>query len=422
MSLTLGGAARLAARQGALAAIGRERAAEASARVRQRRADLLPSLSALAGEGARTFNTASLGIDFPTAPGQRPFFDPDGQVEGPVKTFDFRGRIQTAIVDPAAIVRYRSAQSSARASEADAANAADQAAQQGAAAYLRTLRADAQLVARTADSVLAGELVAIARNQLSAGTGIRLDVTRAEAQLSATRAQLIVARNERDRARLDLRRALGLPISATVRLADTLAGPSPLDSPIGEQEALERALALRADLRAADEQLSAAERRVAAIRAERLPALLAFADDGATGKSVDHLLNTYNWGLQLSLPLLDGFRREGRIAEEQAITRGLSIRRRDLRDQAAIEVRGALLDLDSGREQVDAARERLRLTQQELDQARERFRSGVAGNGDVVIASLNLNGARNLVIDAMTTYQAARVNLARSMGSVIELP
>ncbi|GAC1686800.1 MAG: hypothetical protein NVS9B3_05240 [Gemmatimonadaceae bacterium] len=71
---------------------------------------------------------------------------------------------------------------------------------------------------------------------------------------------------------------------------------------------------------------------------------------------------------------------------------------------------------------MSAARERLRLTQQELDQARERCRAGVAGNSDVVTASLNLNGARNLIIDAMTAYQVARVNLARALGSVTELP
>ena len=52
-----------------------------------------------------------------------------------------------------------------------------------------------------------------------------------------------------------------------------------------------------------------------------------------------------------------------------------------------VDVRGALLDLASAREQVDAARERQRLAEQEVQQARDRFRAGVAGNADVITAS-----------------------------------
>src|SRR5438270_1446721 len=76
--LTIGEAARLAARQNSAAEIARLRAAEASARVRQRQADLLPNLSSSIQQAGRTFNTATLGIDFPTAPGQKPLFDPRG--------------------------------------------------------------------------------------------------------------------------------------------------------------------------------------------------------------------------------------------------------------------------------------------------------------------------------------------------------
>jgi outer membrane protein TolC len=71
---------------------------------------------------------------------------------------------------------------------------------------------------------------------------------------------------------------------------------------------------------------------------------------------------------------------------------------------------------------VVAARERLALAQQEYTQAQDRFRAGVASNADVVSASLSLNGARNLEIDALAGFQAARVELARAEGVASELP
>ena len=71
---------------------------------------------------------------------------------------------------------------------------------------------------------------------------------------------------------------------------------------------------------------------------------------------------------------------------------------------------------------MGAARERLRLSEQELSQARDRFRAGVAGNADVITASLDLNSSRSQVIDALTAYQSARVALARAEGTIASLP
>ena len=75
----------------------------------------------------------------------------------------------------------------------------------------------------------------------------------------------------------------------------------------------------------------------------------------------------------------------------------------------------------SAREQVDAARERQRLAEQEVEQARDRFRAGVAGNADVITASLTLNTARTSLVDALTSFQSARVSLARAEGTVRQL-
>jgi outer membrane protein TolC len=411
--LTLGDAARIGARQNAQAIQARYRTAQANARIRQSRSDLLPSVTGYASENGRSYNSATFGIDFPG-------FDPAGSVIGPVNIFDVRGRIEETFLDFGAIQRLKGARTTARAFGATAANEAELSAQNAANAYLRAQRADAQLSARQADSVLADSLLSIAREELRAGVGVALDVTRAQSQFATVRAQLIVARNERDRARLDLLRALGQPLTANVSLADSLNGLVIRDTTIDEAAAIDAAMRTRPDLRAADEQIRAAEQQVTAIKAERLPTLSAFGDYGYIGKN--RLLGTYDWGVQVSIPIFDGLRREGRIEEAKAVSSEIDVRRRDLRQQAAIEVRGALLDLASAREEADAVREALRLAQQEVAQAQERFRAGVAGNADVITASLSLNSARTQAVDALSSYQSAKVALARAVGSVTALP
>ncbi len=424
--LSLGGAARLAAVQSANSEEARYRIAQARGRLRQSQSALLPSLSALGSQNQRTFNTASFGISFPSVPGQPPLFDPNGRVAGPVNIYDFRARAAATLLDLSARERVRASRTLVRAGNADAENQGQLAAATAAATYLRVQQAEAQLDNRVADSVLAAELLTIARQQLLAGTGVALDVTRAASQLALTRASLIGARNTRDRARLDLNRAVGVSLDQTLTLTDRLSA-LPVDSvgSLPDEAAAERtAAARRADIRVATEQAAAAQQAARAIRAERYPALQAFVDDGNTGLGFTRgrLLNTYTYGVQVSVPIYNGGLREGREQEQRAAASELDVRARDLQTQTAVDVRGALLDLRSAREQVGAAGERLRLAAQEVTQARDRFRAGVAGNADVITASQSLTNARTGYVDALAAYQNARVSLARAEGTVVDLP
>lgn len=417
--LTLGEAVRLAARQNAAVEGARARIDAAMARVTQRRADLLPNVSAAISERGVTTNSATFPIDFPTAPGQRPLFDPNGSILGPVNAFDARVRVAQTLFDPAARTRVRTARTGVAAATADVANIVDLVAQAAANAYLAVLRADAVYTARLADSTLAAELLGIAQGQLTAGTGIALDVTRARSQLTGARTQLIIARNERDRTRVDLARTLGLPL-VRIELADALAS-LPTAEPMSEAIALDGASRNRKDIRTLDLQVTAAREQAAAIRDERFPTIGVFAGEGLSQRNGRSYLPTYDWGIQLSLPIFDGFRRQGRVTEQVSTARDLEIRAKDLRAQVDADVRSATLNLRSSSEVVGAARERLTLAEQEVAQARERFQAGVSGNADVITASITLNTARTQLVDALTSYQTSRVALARAQGSISTL-
>jgi outer membrane protein len=420
--LTLGGAARLAAHQNAGPRAADQRTQEAHARVGESRAALLPYV---AGRGTpqseRTYNTAPLfGFNFEL--NGKNLFPPTGVIIGPAHDITYEAVATDTLFSFSAVARIRAAQASEKAAQADASDQADSAANVAATTYLRTQAAEAILGARVADSVLAADLLGIAQEQLRAGVGIALDVTRAQSQLATVRAQLIAARNAFDVAKLDLLRALGLPLSAQMTLSDSLATLPVVDTLPPETQAVEEALQRRRDLRTSDLRLEAAEREISAIRAERLPSFSAAGAYAADGTRYENLLRTYNWALQISMPVFDGLGRESRLEEQHAAVREIEVRRRDLRQRIAIQVRQAYLDLSSARQQVDAARERLRLAQQEVDEARDRFRAGVAGNADVITASLDLDSARTAEVDALQQYQDARVALANASGAVQDLP
>lgn len=419
--LTLGDAARLAAKRSPLVLEAGARVEAAEARVKQSTSALLPSVDANVTGGRRSFNTASFGLDFPTIPGEPPLFDPRGEVVGPVPSADVRASADIPLLDFAALGRRHSAEAGLDAARTETTGVGEGAAATAAGAYLAVLRARAEVAAREEDQKLGQELLDVARGQLQAGVAVALDVTRAEAQLATVTAQLVGARHRAEVAELALRRVLHLPDRARMELVDDLESRAVGDVP-PEADALASALDSRPDLKTAEAYRAAAAQSLSAVRAGRLPRLSATGDDGFYGKGFGYMLNTYTWSLKVSLPVFDGFERSGREQEERARLREMDYRIEDLKAEVTFQVRRALLNLSAAREQADAADESLRLSTLEVQQEEDRVKAGAAGTADVVRAALRLNDARTAHLDALTAVHAARVALAAAMGDVTRLP
>lgn len=385
------------------------RADQARARLRETRAPLLPNLSVTGSWVSQTINPKSFGFSFPG------FALP--RVVGPFDLYDGRLHLSQTLFDYATRARVRSAHSAVAGAEADSGLSAESVVQAAAMAYLQGARARAVVAAREADSTLAAELVSLAQAQQDAGVGTAIDVTRARTQLVAAEGDLVVARNQVDRARINLARALGLPPDTPLELTDTLAAALPVaDLPAGRDSEVGLALEQRPDLVAERARGRSAERARAAIAAERLPRLDLTANYGANGLSPFSTIATRQIAVQVTVPILDGFRREGREAEQRAAVRGSAVRVGDLERQIAADVDAARLDLESAAQQQRIATERLALAAAELDQARERFRAGVAGNIEVIDAQSSMVRARDADINARFAAAAARVALARAVG------
>jgi outer membrane protein len=385
------------------------RAGEARARVRQARSPLLPDLTATGSWVSQTLNPQAFGFKFPgfTLP----------RTLGPFDLYDGRLHLTQTLFDRASTVRVGASRSLLASAQSDSGLAVETAAQATALNYLRVVRAQAVIAARQADSALAAELVRLAQAQKEAEVGTTIDVTRAQTQLVASQGALVVARNERERARIDLVRSLGLPPGTPIEPTDSLAAGLPVaDLPAARDSLVALALARRPELQSEQSRGVAAQRSAAAIAAERLPRLDLAANYGAIGLSPLNAIPTREVAVQVTVPILDGFRRESRHAEQEAVVRESEIRAEELRRQIAAEVDAAQLDLGSAGEQQAIARDRLALAQAELDQARERFKAGVAGNIEVIQAQSSLVRARDTDIDARFAAAAARVALARAVG------
>jgi len=407
--LTLAEAIRLGRERGISAALARINERVAEARIGQRRADLLPSISATGSAARQTLNLDEFGIPIATG------------VTDPFSLWRFQVSARQTVFDASVLTRLRAAKDSALAVGQDARAVGEIAAATAGVAYLRALSAGETVHAREADSLVASDLLGQAQQLVKAGTSPAIDVTRSETQLASVRAQLEIARNQRDRTRLDLTRALDLPPETPLVLADSLSragGTYPIDA----DSAVGFALAHRAEVEAERGRTKVAEGSLRAIGREYVPNLSLGGAYTESGRDLGSLEGTYAVQLQVSLPLIDGFRRPARQQEQSARLEAQRLRLHDAEQEVATETRQALLDLGSADQQVALAAERLRLASMELDQARQRFAAGVAGSVETTNAQGGLIAARDGLIQARVSAAVARVNVRRALGVLDQTP
>jgi outer membrane protein len=406
--ITLLDAITIGRRQGVEAAIARLNLRATEARRGQRLAELLPDIDGVASLTRQTVNLDAFGI--PVATG----------VTDPFTIYNFQLRASQRILDLSAITRYRAGQDTVTAAGLDARVVGDLAGANAGLAYLRVLSTEETVRARTADSAVAGDLRQQARRLVAAGVSPAIDATRSEVSFAAVRTQLEIARNAAARSRLDLIRSLDLPSNSRLQLSDSL-GLSTLTIPRQPDEAARYAREHRAELLAEHARTEAVRRTLRAIFYEYLPSLSVNGAYTESGRETGTLAGSYNVQLLLSVPILDGFRRQNRSKEERARLEIQEIREQNLADQVETEARQAVLDLASAEQQVSIAGERVKLANRELSEAEQRFRAGVAGSVETTNAQSSVIAAQDALIQARVSYGTARVATYRALGVIEQL-
>jgi len=366
---------------------------------------LAPNLTAAVSETALQVSLATFGLHFP---GVRdvtvPFTYADARVFASQSIFDW-----TAVKNHQAAIQN---QGSVALSLQDG---RDLVVQTVASGYLLVI-ADSALIETTAAQVSTAQaLFERAREQHAAGAAAAIDELRAEVELNERKQDLVVRQNQRDKDKLALGRAIGLPFGQPFQLSDT-APYVPLEGMTPDQ-ALQDAYKNRADYRSAAEQLHSAETARSASRGQYAPVLQVEGNYGGVARNGDHAHGTFEATASLRLNLFDGGRRHSDVEQADAIISQRKDELADLAGQIDFEVRTALLDLKTSASQVTLAQRNLDLANQTLAQANNRFNAGVTDNLEVVQAQASIAIVNQELISAIYGHNLAKVSLARAVGA-----
>ncbi len=381
---------------------------QAQARKAQALSALLPNLDASWSARSFTQDLTTMGLQIQTPLFAIPTFI------GPVDVYDLRATATQTVFNLSVIRKFQAASAQAAASKLDTEQARVEAAALVGKAYVNATRAENGVATAVANVELAERLLALAKSQKEAGTGTGLDIVRAEVQVASERQQLIAAKEARETSRLNLLRAMNVPLDLEVELTDPLTYV-PADIPEAAK-ALEIARANRPDLKAQSGREHSAKLSYDSAAFERLPTVGAFGDYGDIGVAPGTLRPTRTIGVSVKIPIFDGGRRDALRAEASSQLRSEAIRSHDLGKQAELEVRTAIEALRSAEDQARVSLESVTLSTKELEQAERRYRSGVANSIEVTDAQTRLSRARENKDMAVYRQRAARIDLAAALG------
>jgi outer membrane protein TolC len=364
---------------------------------------LLPNVTASATEIETQLNLAVYGFHFAGVP----------SIVGPFSYTDAHATAQ-ANFSWTALKNLRAAVENSRASELSVEDGRDLVVQAVAAGYFAILASQGNVDTTRTQVQTAEALYNAAHDRHQAGVSAAIDELRAQVELKSQQQRLLYQQNQLARNKLTLARVIGLGSGQAFELT-TQAPYTPLDTSKADA-LLSQAYATRADYKSGEAQLRSAEIARQAAGNQRYPTFSGNAEYGDIGPTLASSHGVFTVTGTVSVNLFDG----GKIRSDMSSADAEVVNRRnelaDLRSKIDFEVRTALLDLSTAADQVALARSNVDLASLTLDQARDRFASGVADNIEVVQAQEALAGANQDLIGSLYAHNLGKVSLARAVG------
>lgn len=177
-------------------------------------------------------------------------------------------------------------------------------------------------------------------------------------------------------------------------------------------------LTRRPDVRAAHARLRAADYRVAAAVADRLPALRLSATSVYSGPEPSEMFNSWVWGIagNIVYPILDERRRAAEQARTEAVVQEYARVYGQTVLTALREVEDALFLEAHQRQHVASLGRRLELAKATLRQSRLHYVNGLSDYLPVLIALQGVQALEREIVSAQVQLIVYRIQLHRALG------
>ena len=245
------------------------------------------------------------------------------------------------------------------------------------------------------------------------GAVSRFDLLRSQVEVANLKPDLIRAENNLRLAKERLANLLCITLDST-KIEGELSF-EPVD--ISLEEAIDRALRERSELKSLRLQREASEVSLSLARIWNLPSMSLVGnyqyENPFEGR--DEWGSEWNINIVLSLSLFDGGIGKARIAQRKSQLAQVELSLQQLEEGIILEVKRNFWEMKALEEVIYAQRKNVEQAQEALSIAESRYANGTATNLEVLDAQLALTRARTNYVKALYDYNVAKAKLERAM-------
>ena len=295
-------------------------------------------------------------------------------------------------------------------------------------AYYDVLLAAEQITVNEASVNLLEKELDDQQRRYDAGTVPHFNVLRAKVSVANARPPLIQAQNNYRIAKNNLSNLLGYNLPREIwdniplNLTDTLdAAPYQINL----SDALQAALAKRPELVALRKTEELQKLNITNAKSGYKPNLSVFAGYNWFNAQftppieIDHDINGWNAGAQVSWDIFDGMLTHGKVVQANALYEKSKTAVDEEMRNVELEVRTAYSDFLEAQEVLESQKTVQAEAEESLREANARASAGTGTQLDVLDAENSLTQARSTQVQALHDYDAARARFERAIGKTI---
>jgi TolC family type I secretion outer membrane protein len=275
-------------------------------------------------------------------------------------------------------------------------------------AYFNLLQQDQAIMVDQENVRNAQEVLRQAQGFLEAGTGAKIAVIQAEADLANAQFGLVRSKGAYGRARAALAQAMGLD-----SLEGLQAEQTTLEVPEWSPETVRQyARTARPDVAAASIDVAQAETRVRLAKSQYYPTISANAGYNWSDQVFPPNNTFYNVGVSLSVPLINEPELSSAVGQAKANVKVALASFRNTEIVAVQEALSAYYTLQESLGQAESAAEALRFATENYRLASERYQVGVG-------SPLEVSQAQQQLVEARTLEVRARFGVQNSVSALL---
>jgi outer membrane protein len=240
-----------------------------------------------------------------------------------------------------------------------------------------------------------------AQGRYDVGMAPKFDVTNVQVQLAQAELNQVTARNNVAVARETLRNALGLVGPLDFDIVDDFGRRR---VPITAAAALALAYDKRPELQSIQAQERSTEEQIASLQKNYLPNVSGNGSYNWTGSDYPREPN-WNIGAAVNLSVFNGGLTIAQVAEQKANLANLRFNEDVLRQNIALEVRQAVINMEQAAEGIRVAEKGLQQARENLELAEGRYKTGVGNIIELTDAQASLTTAEANYVQALYSYQ-----------------